>query len=234
MRRGSRSSCNLRRYQLKPDSEATKKVLVVDFGGQYSQLIARRVRECRVYSELIPYDTPVEEIRAARPSGLIFSGGPRSVNEPGAPTVDPEIFALGVPILGICYGLQLMAKLKGGRVERLEAAEYGGRQVTVTKQGPLFAGLPAEMPCWMSHGDSVSVTPAGFTVTATSPNMPVAAMEDPSCGLYGVQFHPEVRAHQVRAGDPQELPLQGVRHRPDVDRRLDHRSGDRAHPGAGG
>ena len=106
--------------------------------------------------------------------------------------MDPAIFTLGIPILGICYGLQLMAKLKGGRVERLEAAEYGGRQVTVTKQGPLFAGLPVEMPCWMSHGDSVSVTPAGFSVTATSPNMPVAAMEDPSCGLYGVQFHPEV------------------------------------------
>ena len=182
----------MRRCQLKPDTETTKKVLVVDFGGQYSQLIARRVRECRVYSELIPYDTSVDEIRAARPSGLIFSGGPRSVNEPGAPTVDPAIFTLGIPILGICYGLQLMAKLKGGRVERLEAAEYGGRQVTVTKQGPLFAGLPVEMPCWMSHGDSVSVTPAGFSVTATSPNMPVAAMEDPSCGLYGVQFHPEV------------------------------------------
>ena len=109
-----------------------KKVLVVDFGGQYSQLIARRVRECRVYSELIPYDTPVEEIKAAAPAGIIFSGGPRSVNEPGAPTVDPEILSLGVPVLGICYGLQLMAKLRGGRVARLDLAEYGGRPLTVT------------------------------------------------------------------------------------------------------
>jgi GMP synthase (glutamine-hydrolysing) len=150
------------------------------------------VRECRVYSELVPYNTPVADIRAARPAGLIFSGGPRSVNELGAPTVDPEIFSLGVPILGICYGLQLMAKMRGGRVERLGAAEYGGRQVTITRLGPLFAGVPSEMACWMSHGDSVSEAPAGFVVTATSPNMPVAAMEDAACGLYGVQFHPEV------------------------------------------
>jgi GMP synthase (glutamine-hydrolysing) len=173
-----------------------KKILVVDFGGQYSQLIARRVRECRVYSELVPYDTPVAEIRDAAPAGLIFSGGPRSVNEPGAPTVDPEIFLLGIPILGICYGLQLMAKLQGGKVERLDLAEYGGRPLTVTKSGGLFAGLPVEQACWMSHGDSVVEPPPGFTVTAVSPNMPVAAMARPEAGLYGVQFHPEVRHTQ--------------------------------------
>jgi len=146
-----------------------------------------------VYSELIPYDTPVDEIRAKEPAGLILSGGPRSVNEPDSPTVAPEVFDLGVPVLGICYGLQLIAKLRGGRVVRTELAEYGGRPLTVGDQGALFAGLPGEMACWMSHGDSVLEVPAGFVTTATSPNMPVAAMEDPLAGLYGVQFHPEVR-----------------------------------------
>ena len=166
---------------------------MLDFGGQYAQLIARRVRECRVYSELIPYDTPVEQIKARKPKGLILSGGPSSVNQDDAPVPDPALFELGVPILGICYGLQLMAKMRGGRVARLESAEYGGRPLTVTKQATLFNGVPVELACWMSHGDSVTEVPEGFTVTATSPNMPVAAMEDPACGLYGVQFHPEVK-----------------------------------------
>jgi GMP synthase (glutamine-hydrolysing) len=166
---------------------------VLDFGGQYAQLIARRVRECRVYSELIPWDTPVAAIKARRPAGLILSGGPRSVNDEDAPVPDAAILDLGVPVLGICYGLQLMAKLRGGLVARTELAEYGGRPLSITKQGKLFAGVPAELACWMSHGDSVVESPPGFTVTAHSPNMPVAAMEDASCGLYGVQFHPEVR-----------------------------------------
>jgi GMP synthase (glutamine-hydrolysing) len=192
MRSGWLDLWSWRRCPLKAEQGGTKKVLVVDFGGQYSQLIARRVRECRVYSELVPFDTPISEIRDVGPAGIIFSGGPRSVNEPGAPSVDPEIFSLGVPVLGICYGLQLIAKLRGGRVQRFDLAEYGGRQVTVTGAYPLFAGLPSEMTCWMSHGDSVSEPPTGFTVTATSPNMPVAAMEDSVAGLYGVQFHPEV------------------------------------------
>ncbi len=169
-----------------------KKILVIDFGAQYSQLIARRVRECRVYSELVPYDTPIAEIKAADPAGLIFSGGPRGVNEAGAPTVDPEILSLGIPVLGICYGLQLIAKLRGGRVARTDLAEYGGRPVTVTNHDALFAGVPKEMTCWMSHGDSVVELPRGFAVTAVSPNMPVAAMADPSARVYGVQFHPEV------------------------------------------
>lgn len=170
-----------------------EKVLVLDFGAQYAQLIARRVRECRVYSELIPYHTPLEDIRAAHPAGLILSGGPRSVNDPDAPTLDPGIFDLGVPVLGICYGLQLMAKLKGGRVARTDLAEYGGTVVSVAEQSELFAGLPGEMSCWMSHGDSVVEAPAGFCSTARSKGMPVAAMEDRSARLYGVQFHPEVR-----------------------------------------
>ncbi len=193
MSRGCCPKWNWRRSPLRSREDGVKKVLVVDFGGQYSQLIARRVRECRVYSELVPHDTPVDEIRAAAPAGLIFSGGPRSVNEPGAPTVDPEILSLGVPVLGICYGLQLMAKLRGARVARLDLAEYGGRPLTVLQEDRLFAGIPAETACWMSHGDSVLEPPPGFAVTATSPHMPVAAMADPASNLYGVQFHPEVR-----------------------------------------
>ncbi len=167
--------------------------MVIDFGGQYAQLIARRVRECRVYSELIPYDTPAEQIRAADPAGIILSGGPRSVNEPNAPTIDPQMFDLGVPILGICYGLQLIAKLRGGRVARLDSAEYGGTVVRVIDRGRLLDGMPQEMACWMSHGDSVTEAPAGFVVTAQSDLLPVAAMEDTVAQLYGVQFHPEVR-----------------------------------------
>jgi GMP synthase (glutamine-hydrolysing) len=193
MRRDWPSEWKSRRCPLSSRVDGVETVLVLDFGGQYAQLIARRVRECRVYSELIPFDTPVSEIRARRPAGLILSGGPRSVNEPDAPHPDPAIFELGIPVLGICYGLQLIAKLRGGRVARTESAEYGGRPLTVTRQGTLFAGLPAELACWMSHGDSVVEVPAGFTATAQSPHMPVAAMEDESCRLYGVQFHPEVR-----------------------------------------
>ncbi|MBN1629132.1 MAG: glutamine-hydrolyzing GMP synthase, partial [Thermoleophilia bacterium] len=192
-RRGWLNWWNSRRSLLRAEADGVKKVLVVDFGGQYSQLIARRVRECRVYSELIPFDTPVEEIRAAGPAGIIFSGGPRSVNEVGAPTVDPQILSLGVPVLGICYGLQLMAKLRGGRIARLDLAEYGGRPLTVTADSRLFGSLPRESACWMSHGDSVVEAPPGFAVTALSPNLPVAAMEDVAAGLYGVQFHPEVQ-----------------------------------------
>jgi GMP synthase (glutamine-hydrolysing) len=168
-------------------------VLVLDFGAQYAQLIARRVRECRVYSELIPYNTSLDAIKAANPSGLILSGGPRSVNDANAPTVDPGVFELGVPVLGICYGLQLIAKLCGGRVARTNLAEYGGTAVSVVEPGRLFSGLPADMSCWMSHGDSVVDIPEGFCVSAASEGLPVAAMENREAKLYGVQFHPEVR-----------------------------------------
>ena len=170
MRRDCRNWWNWRRCPLTSKVDGVDTVLVLDFGGQYAQLIARRVRECRVYSELIPYDTPVSEIRARKPAGLILSGGPRSVNQDDAPLPDAGVFELGVPILGICYGLQLMAKLRGGRVERTEQAEYGGRPLTVANQGRLFAGVPAELACWMSHGDSVVEAPEGFTVTALSPS----------------------------------------------------------------
>jgi len=183
----------LRRYPLKTNTEGVKKVLVLDFGGQYAQLIARRVRECRVFSELVSYDTPVGDIKAAGPAGLILSGGPRSVNDPEAPLIDPAIFELGIPVLGICYGLQLIAKLKGGVVARTDQAEYGGTPVRIVEPGALFAGLPTEMACWMSHGDSVLQVPAGFAATAQTAHMAVAAMEDVGAKLYGVQFHPEVR-----------------------------------------
>ena len=166
-------------------------VLVLDLGGQYSQLIARRIRECRVYSELVPHGTPVEALRARRPRALVLSGGPASVYADGAPRIDPALYALGVPTLGICYGMQLMALDLGGTVERTGASEFGRTELRATG-GALFAGLPEEETVWMSHRDSVTAPPAGATVTAGSPSTPIAAFEEPERGLYGVQFHPEV------------------------------------------
>jgi GMP synthase (glutamine-hydrolysing) len=167
-------------------------VLVVDFGAQYAQLIARRVRECHVYSEIVPFDAPVGEIEARRPAGLILSGGPASVYEPGAPSVDPELFGLGVPTLGICYGHQAMARVLGGRVEPTGLREYGRTTLTVTDPGAILADLPSMETVWMSHGDTVTAAPEGFDVTASTDSTPVAAMEAPDRGLFGVQFHPEV------------------------------------------
>ena len=175
-------------------------VLVLDFGAQYAQLIARRVRECHVYSEIVPFDTPVEEIEARGPAGLILSGGPASVYEPGAPTVDPRLFEIRRPILGICYGQQLMASVLGGAVERTEAREYGRAVLSVSHPGVLLADLAAEETVWMSHGDTITRAPDGFTVTGRTESIPVAAMEDPGRGLFGVQFHPEV-AHTPRGMD---------------------------------
>jgi GMP synthase (glutamine-hydrolysing) len=166
-------------------------VLVVDLGGQYSQLIARRVRECRVYSELVRHDAPAQALRARRPRALILSGGPASVYAEGAPAIDPELYELGVPVLGICYGMQLMAQDLGGRVEPTGVSEFGRTDVEV-QEGELFHGLPREQVAWMSHRDSVTAPPAGSRVVAGSPSTPIAAFEDPELGLYGVQFHPEV------------------------------------------
>jgi len=168
------------------------KVLVIDYGAQYARLIARRVRECKVYSEIIPHDTSVDEIRKMKPNGIILSGGPSSVYAAGAPGVDPEVFRLGIPVLGICYGMQLMAKILGGTVERTETREYGKTTMTVVSEGVLFDNLPLEQVVWMSHSDTVTKPPVGFNVTARTSNSPVAAMEAPQMGLYGVQFHPEV------------------------------------------
>jgi len=166
-------------------------VLVVDLGGQYSHLIARRVRECRVYSELVPHGISPAEVRARNPAALILSGGPASVYAEGAPRVDPGLFELGVPALGICYGMQLMAQELGGRVERTGVSEFGKTGLRAA-HGALFEGLPEEQTVWMSHRDSVAAPPEGAQVTAGSPSTPIAAFEDPERRLYGVQFHPEV------------------------------------------
>jgi GMP synthase (glutamine-hydrolysing) len=167
-------------------------VLVVDCGGQYSQLIARRVREARVYSELVPHTIPADAVRARRPHALILSGGPASVYADGAPQVDPELFRLGVPTLGICYGMQLMALELGGRVERTGVSEFGKTEVKTDAEGALFRDLPAEQTVWMSHRDSVTAPPKGARVVAGSPSTPIGAFEEPRRKLYGVQFHPEV------------------------------------------
>ncbi|MEV7803771.1 glutamine-hydrolyzing GMP synthase [Microbispora sp. NPDC088329] len=167
-------------------------VLVVDFGAQYAQLIARRVRECHVYSEIVPSTMPVSEMLEKKPKAIILSGGPSSVYAEGAPPVPQGLFETGVPTFGICYGFQAMAQALGGEVARTGAAEFGGTALKVLQEGLLFAGLPVGQTVWMSHGDSVVGAPAGFAVTAATDATPVAAMEDPSRGLYGVQFHPEV------------------------------------------
>ncbi len=169
-------------------------VLVVDFGAQYAQLIARRVREAHVYSEIVPHTITAAEIAARQPAGVIFSGGPKSVHAEGAPMMDPAVYDLGVPILGICYGAQLLAQqLEGGVVANTGAGEYGRTELTVTSPGVLFGGgQPAVQQVWMSHFDSISQAPDGFTVTATTPVVPVAAMEDVARKIHAVQFHPEV------------------------------------------
>jgi GMP synthase (glutamine-hydrolysing) len=169
-----------------------EEVVVLDFGGQYSQLIARRVRECGVFSELLPHHVRLEEVLRRRPKGVILSGGPASVYEDGAPPLDPELLELGVPVLGICYGMQLIARALGGRIERAEVGEFGRSQLTVGDTGRLLAGTPAEQTCWMSHRDTVFEPPPGFTALASSTASPVAAFESTARGVYGIQFHPEV------------------------------------------
>jgi len=166
-------------------------VLVLDLGGQYAQLIARRVREARVYSELVGHRISADEVGRRRPIALILSGGPASVYAPGAPNVDPGIFELGIPTLGICYGMQLMARDLGGAVDATGTSEYGKAELEADESG-LFRDLPGEQIVWMSHGDSVKAPPAGSRVVARSPSTPIAAFEDDERKLYGVQFHPEV------------------------------------------
>ncbi|NLG85509.1 MAG: glutamine-hydrolyzing GMP synthase [Firmicutes bacterium] len=167
-------------------------ILILDFGSQYTQLIARRVREARVFSEIVPPEIPADEIRRHAPAGIILSGGPASIYEEGAPKPDPRIFALGLPVLGICYGLQAMTALLGGKVAPAGRREYGRAEIEVREEGGLFAGLPSRLSVWMSHGDRVEELPPGFRVLASSANAPVAAAGDPERRLYGVQFHPEV------------------------------------------
>jgi GMP synthase (glutamine-hydrolysing) len=166
-------------------------VLVVDYGAQYAQLIARRVREARVYSEIVPHDTPVADILARRPKAVILSGGPSSVYAPGAPQAPSELITAGVPMLGICYGFQAMAQALGGTVAHTGRSEFGRTPLSVPAGGGVL-GFTGTDTVWMSHGDAVSAAPPGFAVTASTPDSPVAAFESPSRGLYGVQFHPEV------------------------------------------
>jgi GMP synthase (glutamine-hydrolysing) len=175
-------------------------VLVVDLGAQYAQLIARRVRECRVYSEIVPHELPVAELMAKRPAGLILSGGPASVYEPDAPSLDPDVLGVGLPVLGICYGQQFMTQALAGEVRATGLREYGRTELFVDEPGVLLADLPAIDTVWMSHGDTVVRAPDGFRITAHTESTPVAAMEDRERGLFGVQFHPEV-AHTPRGLD---------------------------------
>jgi GMP synthase (glutamine-hydrolysing) len=169
-----------------------EEVVVLDYGGQYSQLIARRVRDCGVFSELLSHHTPLEEVAARRPRGIILSGGPASVYAEGAPRLDPGLLELGVPVMGICYGMQLLVHDLGGRVEQAEVGEFGRSELHVRDPGVLLRGTPHEQTCWMSHRDAVFEPPPGFTALASSPASPVAAVEDAVRGVYGIQFHPEV------------------------------------------
>jgi len=173
-------------------SLADEEVVVLDFGGQYSQLIARRVREAGVFSELLPHHVGVDEVVKRKPRGLILSGGPASVYAKDAPKLDPALLELGIPVLGICYGMQAIALELGGKVESAEVGEFGRSRLTVTEPGRLLQGLPRDQACWMSHRDTVYAPPPGFTALASSTESPVAAIESIDRGIYGIQFHPEV------------------------------------------
>ncbi len=176
---------------------------MVDFGAQYAQLIARRVREAKVYSEIVPHTFTVEQMLAKNPAAIILSGGPSSVYEEGAPFVDPALFEAGVPVLGICYGFQAMASAPGGTVAQTGVREYGGTDVAVSESGVLLTGSPESQRTWMSHGDAVHQAPEGFAVLATSPGSPVAAFEDANRKLFGMQWHPEVK-HSLNGQDALE------------------------------
>jgi GMP synthase (glutamine-hydrolysing) len=179
------------------------KILILDFGSQYTQLIARRVRECQVYSEIHPYNVPLEKVKSLSPKGIILSGGPASVYEKKAPLCDPSIFRVGVPVLGICYGMQLMAQLLGGEVTRSDKREYGKAKLILNREGGLFRDLGrkgSRLVVWMSHGDTVKTLPPGFQAIAHSKNTPYAAVEEPRRRIYGLQFHPEV-VHTQRGLD---------------------------------
>ena len=180
-----------------PDKPTHSKILILDFGSQYTQVIARRIRECQVYSEIIRFDTPAAEVAALKPNGLILSGGPASVYDQGAPQVDSKIFSLGVPVLGICYGLMLMAHHLGGRVVFTGRREYGAGVLHVENGSELLGGLGEQLDVWNSHGDEVTDLPKGFRVAGTTDGCNFAAVEDPQRKLYGLQFHPEV-AHTPR------------------------------------
>jgi GMP synthase (glutamine-hydrolysing) len=175
-------------------------IVVLDFGGQYNQLIARRIRDLGVYSELLPYNTPVERLREIAPKGIVFSGGPSSVYAEDAPHIDPAVYDIGVPIFGICYGMQLMAHQLGGKVERAAKREYGKADVDFAEHSALNRGLDSKQTVWMSHGDHVTQLPDGFVVDASTEHAPIAGFANPDRKMYGVQFHPEVR-HSVHGNE---------------------------------
>ncbi len=212
---------------------AVDEVIVLDYGGQYSQLIARRVRECGVFSELLPHHVGADEVARRRPKGVILSGGPASVYTDGAPPLQSELLKLGVPVLGICYGMQLLALELGGRVEGAEVGEFGRSRLAVSDTGRLLAGTPAEQSCWMSHRDTVFSPPPGFTALASSTASPVAAFESVQQDVYGIQFHPEVvhtpYGQQVLTNFL--IDICGCER--DLERRLGDRGSDRADPSSG-
>ena len=187
-------ACSARERPTTPPDEVARReeVVVLDYGGQYSQLIARRIRDCGVFSELLPHHVGLEEVVKRKPRGIVLSGGPASVYAPGAPRLERKLLELGVPVLGICYGMQLLVHELGGRVEQADVGEFGRSDLTVSEPGVLLAGMPKEQTCWMSHRDTVFEAPAGFTALASSTASPVAAVEDRERGIYGIQFHPEV------------------------------------------
>jgi GMP synthase (glutamine-hydrolysing) len=183
-----------------PQPSEHQTVLILDFGSQFTQLIARRVRENRVYCEIHPFNLSLEEIRRRRPIGVILSGGPQSVYEEGAPTAEPGLFQLGMPALGVCYGMQVMAHRLGGSVEGSSHREYGRAEIDVIEPGKLFEGLGMKETVWMSHGDRIGSAPPGFRISASTANAPIVAFENPETGMYGIQFHPEVM-HTVSGGE---------------------------------
>jgi len=180
------------RERITPAPTAAQEIVVLDYGGQYSQLIARRVRDCGVFSELLPHHVPLAEIERRKPRGIILSGGPASVYAQDAPPLDLRLLELGVPVLGICYGMQLLVHTLGGRVEQAEVGEFGRSELNVSDPGVLLAGTPREQTCWMSHRDTVFEPPPGFAALASSTASPVAAVEHTGREVYGIQFHPEV------------------------------------------
>jgi GMP synthase (glutamine-hydrolysing) len=181
----------------KAAATAHSRILILDFGSQYTQVIARRIRECQVYSEIVRFDIPADEVAAMAPKGIVLSGGPASVYDERAPQPDPKIFSLGIPVLGICYGMQLMAHHLGGQVEFSQRREYGAGMLHVSNGSKLFDGIGEQIDIWCSHGDNVTAMPSGFRTAAHTENAPFAAMEDPARKLYALQFHPEV-AHTPR------------------------------------
>ncbi len=196
------------------------KILILDFGSQYTQLIARRVRECQIYSEIHPYTITVEQVVSFSPKGIILSGGPASVYEKGAPHCDPAILALGIPVLGICYGMQLIGQALGGQVARCKKREYGKATLTLDKGGGIFEGLGRKgtsLEVWMSHGDQIRTLPPGFRAIAHSGNTPLTAIEHRAKKIYGLQFHPEVVHTPKGIPPPSKFPFQCLRVHPALD-----------------